>query len=447
LRIALINEKRAWKLNSIAQNSLFHVKIGFKILTTFFAETTFIKGVQNMNKPKLWTKDFINISLSNFFLFLTFYILLVTLPIISLQEFNSNASQAGLMTTVFLLSAILSRPLAGQWLERGSNKKVLLTALIIFAAASLLYFIPKTVSGFLVIRLLHGVGFGMATTAVGAIVADLIPSSRRGEGMGYFVMSTNMAMVLGPFVGLTAIQQWGANTMFILTVIVAIGALITGLTVKLTKPEKHDRRVVLPAFSIKSFIEPSAVSIAIVGSFLAIVYSALLSFVSVYANEIHVSEVSSLFFVVYAIILLMSRPFTGKWLDRYGPNVIVFPSIILFAIGMFVLSQSGSAITFLVSAGMIGLGWGTLFPTFQTIAIQNAQPRKRGLATATFLSIYDIGIALGSFLVGLIAAKMDFSSLYFLCSFYILIGAVLYYFMQVRKPEMKRQRYLNVKEQ
>jgi MFS family permease len=410
-------------------------------------KTAIVKGVLIMNKPKLWSKDFINISLSNFFLFLTFYILLVTLPIISLQEFNSNASQAGLMTTVFLLSAILSRPLAGQWLERGSNKKVLLTALIIFAAASLLYFFPKTVTGFLAIRFLHGVGFGMATTAVGAIVADLIPSSRRGEGMGYFVMSTNMAMVLGPFVGLTAIQQWGANTMFILTVIVAIGALITGLTVKLTKPEEPHRQVIVPAFSMKSIIEPSAVSIAIVGGFLAIVYSALLSFVSVYANEIHVSEVSSLFFVVYAIILLISRPFTGKWLDRYGPNVIVFPSIILFAIGMFVLSQSGSSITFLASAGMIGLGWGTLFPTFQTIAIQNAEPRKRGLATATFLSIYDIGIALGSFLVGLIAAKMDFSSLYSLCSFYILIGAVLYYFMQVRKPEMKRQQYLKAKEQ
>lgn len=403
-----------------------------------------------MNKPKLWTKDFINISLSNFFLFLTFYILLVTLPIYALQEFNSNASQAGLMTTVFLLSAIISRPLAGQWLERGSNKKVLLTALIIFAAASLLYFFPKTVTGFLVIRLLHGVGFGMATTAVGAIVADLIPNSRRGEGMGYFVMSTNMAMVLGPFVGLTAIQQWGAKTMFILTVIVAIGALITGLTVKLSKSEEPEQQVIVPAFSLRSLFEPSAVSIALVGGFLAIVYSALLSFVSVYANEIHLGEVSSLFFVVYAIILLMSRPFTGKWLDQYGPNVIVFPSIVLFAIGMFVLSQSGNAITFLVSAGMIGLGWGTLFPTFQTIAIQKAEPRKRGLATATFLSIYDIGIALGSFLVGLIAAKMDFSTLYFLCAFYILIGAILYYFLQIRKPaspELKSKKFLKVKEQ
>jgi MFS family permease len=402
-----------------------------------------------MNKSKLWTKDFISISLSNFFLFLTFYILLVTLPIFSLQEFNSSASQAGLMTTVFLLSAIISRPLAGQWLERAGNKKVLVTALIIFSVASLLYFFPKTVAGFLVIRLLHGIGFGMATTAAGAIVADLIPASRRGEGMGYFVMSTNMAMVLGPFIGLTSIQQWGANTMFIVTVIVAIGALLTGLTVKLSKQEQPDKKVVRSSFSIRSFFEASAVPIALVGSFLAIVYSALLSFVSVYANEIHLANVSSLFFVVYAIVLLLSRPFTGKWFDQYGPNVIVFPSIFLFAIGMFILSQSSAAVTFLVSAGLIGLGWGTLFPTFQTIAIQDAAPRKRGLATATFLSIYDIGIALGSFLVGLMVAKMDYSSLYLLCSFYVLIGAVLYYFLHIRKQtsqDVKSPQYLKTKE-
>nr|WP_263325054.1 MFS transporter [Neobacillus sp. Marseille-Q6967] len=399
-----------------------------------------------MNKPKLWTKDFISISLSNFFLFLTFYILLVTLPIFSLQEFNSSASQAGLMTTVFLLSAIISRPLAGVWLERAGNRKVLLTALIIFAAASLLYLFPKTVPGYLVIRLLHGIGFGMATTAAGAIVADLIPASRRGEGMGYFVMSSNMAMVLGPFVGLTAIQQLGATTMFIITIVVAFGALITGLTVKLKKSMEPEKVMIQSSFSFKNFVEPSSVPIALVGSFLAIVYSALLSFVSVYATELHLEGVSSLFFVVYAIVLLMSRPFTGKWYDQYGANVIVYPSIILFAIGMFSLSQSTGVVTFLVSAGLIGLGWGTLFPTFQTIAIQKAAPRKRGLATATFLSIYDMGIALGSFFVGLIAANMSYSSLYFLFSFYVLVGIVLYYFLHGRKKasqDVKTQQSFN----
>ncbi|MFZ7944066.1 MULTISPECIES: MFS transporter [Bacillaceae] len=402
-----------------------------------------------MNKGKLWTKDFISVSLSNFFLFLTFYILLVTLPSYAMDELHSSSSMAGLMTTVFLLSAIVSRPIAGQWLERGSHKKVLLTALILFAAASLLYFFPTTISGFLVIRLLHGIGFGMATTAVGTIVADIIPAARRGEGMGYFVMSTNMAMVIGPFVGLLAIQQWGPKILFIISVIVAMGALITGLSVKINKTEELPVKV-SSSFSFRSLFEATAVPIAIVGSFMAIVYSALLSFVSIYANEIHLENVASLFFVVYAVVLLISRPFTGKWLDQYGPNVISFPCIVLFAIGMLVLSQSNSAFTFLLAAGMIGLGWGTLFPTFQTIAIQDAEPRKRGLATATFLSIYDTGIALGSFLVGIIAVKMDYSTLYFFCSFYILFGAILYFFLHTKKQnssvKVEKQQQANVQE-
>ncbi len=272
----------------------------------------------------------------------------------------------------------------------------------------------------------------MATTAIGTIVADIIPASRRGEGMGYFVLSTNMAMVLGPFAGLMAIQKWGPHMLFTLAIIVAMGSLITGLSVKVNRQQPIQVEV-RSSFSFRSLIEPSAVPISTVGSFLAIVYSSLLSFVSIYAAQIHLASVSSIFFVVYAVVLLISRPFTGKWIDQYGPNVITYPCILLFAIGMFILSQAGGAIMFLVSAGLIGLGWGTLFPTFQTIAIQDAEPRKRGIATATFLSIYDTGIAMGSLIVGIIAAKMDYSSLYFLFSFYVLIGLVLFYFLYTRK--------------
>lgn len=386
-----------------------------------------------MSKPKLWTKDFISISFSNFFLFSTFYFLLVTLPVFALKEFHSSASQAGLMTTVFLISAIISRPFAGKWIENSGFRPALFTALIIFSASSLLYFFPKSMTSFFMLRFLHGIGFGMATTAAGAIVANIIPDSRRGEGMGYFIMSTNLAMVLGPFIGLTAIQKWGPTALFTISAATALAALLTGLSVKVPKLEKHDEIVVTKKFSFKKYFETAAVPISIAGAFFAIIYSSILSFVSVYANEIHLGSVSSFFFVVYAIILLLSRPFTGKWFDLYGANVIVFPSIVLFAAGMYILSQSHAAGSFLFSAGLIGLGWGTIFPIFQTIAVQNALPHRRGLATATFLSIYDTGVGFGSFVVGAIVTNIGYSSFYLLSSFYVLLGVVLYYFLHTRK--------------
>ncbi|WP_163183612.1 MULTISPECIES: MFS transporter [Neobacillus] len=387
-----------------------------------------------MNQQKLWSKNFISISMSNFFLFLTFYFLLVTLPNLALEKYHSSASEAGLMTTVFLFAAIISRPFAGQWLERIGYQKMLFVALIVFFGASILYFFPSSLYGILAVRFLQGIGFGMATTSAGTIVAEIVPSSRRGEGMGYFIMSSNLAMVLGPFVGISAMQQFGPTILFTLSVIGALASLIAGLFVKMTNPQEVHSNVKQP-FTFRNIFEISAVSISLIGAFFGLVYSSILSFVSVYANEVHLGNVSNLFFVVFAIVLLISRPFTGKWFDSYGANIIVFPSIFLFAIGMFVLGKTDSEVTFLLSAGLIGLGWGTLFPTFQTIAVQDAPPKKRGLATATFLSIYDLGIGIGSFVVGLVIAKIGFSSFYLLCSIYILIGMALYYFVRVRKQQ------------
>ncbi len=387
-----------------------------------------------MSKPKLWTKDFISISFSNFFLFSAFYFLLVTLPVFALKQFHSSAAEAGFMTTIFLVSAILSRPFAGKWIEQSGFRPALFTALTIFLVSSLLYFFPKSLTTFFMLRFLHGIGFGMATTAAGAIVANIIPDSRRGEGMGYFIMSTNLAMVLGPFIGLTAIQKWGADALFAISAVTALAALIAGLSVKVPKLENHQKELTASRnFSLKNYFETAAVPISIAGAFFAIIYASILSFVSVYATEIHLGGVSSFFFVVYAIILLISRPFTGKWFDLYGANVIVFPSIVLFAVGMYILSQSQAAGSFLFSAGLIGLGWGTIFPIFQTIAIQDAPPNRRGLATATFLSIYDTGVGLGSFVVGGVVTNIGYSSFYLISSVYVLLGVLLYYFLHTRK--------------
>jgi MFS family permease len=392
-----------------------------------------------MNKAKLWTKDFIGISLSNFFLFCTFYFLLVTLPVYSIENYHSSTSQAGLMTTVFLVSAIISRPFAGKWIEKSGYQQVLFTALLIFLISSFLYFFPTSMDGLLTIRFMHGVGFGMATTAAGAIVASIIPVSRRGEGMGYFIMSTNLAMVLGPFIGLTAMGQWGSNVLFSISAVCALAAFVTGLIIKVPKLLHKQATAIPKRSSFKSLFEGSAVPISLVGGFFAIIYSSILSFVSVYANQVHLSSVSSLFFVVYAVVLVASRPFTGKWFDRFGANVIIFPSIFLFALGIFVLSQTGSAAIFLTAAGLVGLGWGTIFPIFQTIALHHAVPQRKGVATATFLSIFDTGVGFGSFLVGLIVAQIGFHSFYFLGSFYVLLGAALYYILHTRRQAAKKK--------
>ncbi|WP_101842277.1 MFS transporter [Halobacillus sp. Marseille-P3879] len=387
------------------------------------------------SRAKLWTWDFINVWISNFFVFLVFYLLFVTMPVYIMEDIEAGQGAAGLVITVFLLAAILIRPLTGHWVETVGRMPVLLIALSIFGISSILYVTTDSLIAILLIRFLHGVGFGMGTTVLGALAADVVPSQRKGEGMGYFAMSMNFAMVIGPFLGLTLIQSFSYSIMFISCIAAAAIAFLTGVTIKApqAKPlSKGERESIIP--KLDGLFEKSVIPIAVTGAIVALAYAGVLSFVSVYAKDLGLEEASSYFFVVYAVVLLVSRPFTGRWFDRYGENVIVIPSIITFGIGLIVLSLAENSLMLLIAGGLIGLGWGTMVPSMQTIALQKV-PERAGSATATFFTIFDTGVGFGSYVVGVAASGIGLSSLYFQSSFFVFAAVFLYVWLHGRKTK------------
>ena len=374
-------------------------------------------------------------------MFLNYYYLLVTIPIYLIQDLQGNTAQAGILVAVFYVAAILIRPIAGKWIESHGLKKVFFASLIIYLCAAFMYFFTTSLISLGVLRFVHGIGFGMITTSAGTIVASIIPNGRKGEGMGYYGLMMNVSMALGPFVGLLAITQWGSTVMFAVSVASVVIGTITGLLISLPKEEisvATEKTVKKKGLIMKDLIEMSALRISLVSFFFAIVYASIVSFVSVYAKELGLTEVASYFFIVYVIALLISRPFTGKWFDQYGANVIMIPSIISFALGMFLLSQAEGAFLFLLSAAFIGLGWGTIFPSAQTIAIQVAPPERKSVATATFLSTMDSGIGIGSVIVGILGAQLGYSSLYFYSSIMVLAGLAVYYLLHGKASRSHR---------
>ena len=390
---------------------------------------------------RLWTKDYISVCLTTFFMFLNYYYLLVTIPIYLIQDLQGNTAQAGILVAVFYVAAILIRPIAGKWIETYGIKKIFLVSLIIYLGAAFMYFFTTTLISLTVLRFVHGIGFGMITTSTGTIVASIIPNGRKGEGMGYYGLMMNISMALGPFVGLLAITQWGSSVMFIVSAVSVVIGTITGFLISLPKGEikvATEKTVKQKGLKMKDLIEMSALPISLVSFFFALVYASIVSFVSVYAEELQLTEIASYFFIVYVIALLISRPFTGKWFDQYGANVIMIPSIISFALGMFLLSQAEGAFLFLLSAAFIGLGWGTIFPSAQTIAIQVAPPERKSVATATFLSTMDSGIGIGSVIVGIVGAQLGYSSLYFYSSIMVLAGLVVYYLLHGKTSRSPR---------
>ena len=291
--------------------------------------------------PKLWTKDFITISSANFFIFLTFYILMVTLTAYTMDQFHASQSLAGLASSIFVLGAVLIRPIAGKTINNIGQKKMLFISLLLFFIASILYFQVNSLPMLFLNRLIHGVAFGVASTATGTISAGIIPNERRGEGTGYFAMSMNLAMAIGPFIGLFITQHFDSSLIFVVATVFSIIALLASLVVHVPK-----REVKLPEPEAKSgmklsdFFEKTAIPISLLVGVAGFIYSSVLSFLTSYSQEINLVSAASFFFVMYAVFLLASRPFTGRWFDQYGANKVIYPSILLFACGLLLISQA-----------------------------------------------------------------------------------------------------------
>ena len=168
-----------------------------------------------MNKSKLWTKDFIIMSASTFFGGLTFYLLITTLTVYAVEEFNASQSMAGLASSIFVVGALVSRLFAGKYIEIIGRKKMLYGGLFLFLIVMLLYFIVENMNVLLLIRFVHGAAFGVFTTAIATVIMDIIPNERRGEGISYFSLSITLAMAVGPFLGLYLSQQVSFTMIFV----------------------------------------------------------------------------------------------------------------------------------------------------------------------------------------------------------------------------------------
>lgn len=375
-------------------------------------------------KRPVWTKNFINISISTFFIFTVFYALLTFIPLYVMGDLNGTATEGGMAVSVFLVSAIIMRFFAGMILEKFGKKKILVISVLMFTVSTILYPFVGTLETLLLLRFFHGIWFSLVTTVAGAIAADIVPSERRGEGLGYYVIAMNLAIVAGPFIALSLKPYIESQTIFIILAIIMIIGFFCAWFVKLEEPVpvKVEKR----KLSIADFIEKKSLPIASVGFFVSFVYASIVSFISVYAESLGLISTASFFFVVYAVAMLMVRPFTGRIFDRIGPNAVIIPSCVIFAIGLTSLSFTDSSLMLLVSGALIGLGFGTLVPSFQTLAIQAADKNRSGHATGTFFAFFDSGMAIGTASLGAIAGLLGYSQMYLLLAVLVLV-ITLYY--------------------
>ena len=372
---------------------------------------------------------FVSITAINFVIYLVYYLLMVIIAVVVHTNLHASLAQAGLASGIYVIGTLLARLFIGQQLDIIGRKQSLRYGAILYLISTLAYLVIPNIGVMFVVRLVNGFAYGMASTATNAIVTDYIPEDKKGLGINFYGLSTSLAAAIGPFVGMILLNL--TNFRFIVEVSSALILLTTIATLIL--PVRNlvltpERKADLRHMTFDNLIERNTIFIASIGFMMGFSYSSVLSFLSSYAKTIHLVGISSFFFVVYALVITITRPMAGRIFDVKGEDYVMYPSYISLAIGLVILGLTHSGFTLLVAGAFIGLGYGTFMSNGQAVALKMAPNALRvGVSLSTYFIGLDLGIGVGPFVLGDIEKLMNFRELYLLAAIIPVIAGLLYY--------------------
>ena len=392
-----------------------------------------------MKEEVLWTRDFALVSIINFLLALVFYLLMITMAPYAIHRFDASTGVAGLATGIFVFGSLVGRLIVGRILDDVGSRKILVLATAGNSAVCAFYLVSSTLPLLIANRFCHGVVSGICTTTTGTLIAQMVAPQRRGEGIAYYSLSVILGAAMGPLVAVPLILHQehdiilrGSVATLALTMV--LSCFVKQPQVRFTRPAPEKARSRL---RIDDFLDLSVIPIAVVGTVIALSFSGLLAFMSLYCAQIGLAGPAGYFFLVYSIAILVSRPFSGRLLDAKGPNIVVYPALIVYAIGMFLFSQADTAGVLLLSAAIIGFGYGNYQSTGQAIAIMGVPPSRLGLATSTYMMFFDVGWGLGPYLSGLAAPYTGYRGLYVITVGVILAALAMYHILYGRRAAIE----------
>jgi len=381
---------------------------------------------------KLWSKEFVAIIASGLFNAWAFYALLPTLPMYLLETLKMSHSSMGLVIAAFSISVILVRPVAGYIVDNYHRSRVFIISLSLITVAYGIYPLVSTVSSMLLIRLTHGALFCICTSSSATIVADIVPPSRIGQGIGVYALSLPIGMTLGPMFGLEVLKGWGPHAMFLAIFCVSLLSVLGAFCAR--TPSKSLTRT---KFSLANLVHTKALPISLCMLFIMVAYGAIVVFVGIYAAQKGFPNVAT-FFLCFSAAIFLSRLFAGRLFDRGHVSQLILVGLALAAAGVLWLGCAGNPTQFLVAGMICGFGFGILMPTSQAAVNSLIQPSERGAANSTYLFSYDLGVGVGSFIIGFLLDKVSLGEIYRYTAFLIVVAAAT--FMLKAIPHYRRMR-------
>ena len=376
-----------------------------------------------LEKPRLWTLNFLLICLSTLTLSLVFHSFNTTLPVY-IERFGGTAKIAGLALSSLTAAAIISRPITGYYLDRYGRKLIFLGGIMLFMIPTAIYLRMIPVVMLIAIRFIQGLGWGIGHTSTGTVALDIIPRERLGEGLGVYFLANSVSMSCAPAIALWLINNYSFELLFLICLFITTITLILALSIRYPKIEKQPGDFKFVIFD-KTALRPSIIMFIV-----SLIHSSLISFLPLYALEQGLTT-AGYFFTATAVTTLISRFLSGIIIDRggrkgYDLNIIVGTSSIVST--MVIVAHTGKLFHLIVGGLLFGLGFGLVQFTLLILAVNNVPPEKKGSANATYYTAVDLGIAVGSLSWGFVAAGLGYKTMYYL----VIIPAVISCFIYLK---------------
>lgn len=394
---------------------------------------------------KLWTRSFVSACIGNFLLFFAFYLLLPVLPLYLIEEFGTSKSMVGIILSCYTIAALLVRPLAGFILDIFKRRPIYLLGYLLFVLTFVGYPLVNLVGLFLFLRILHGFTFGLVTTAGNSLVVDIMPASRRGEGLGYFGVANNLAMATGPMISLFMHDYYSFDVIFYTAIASGLLGFLVAFQIKSDKvPDRTEKQpIAFDRFFLIKGLNSGACLLL-----LGIPYGILTTYVALYGKELGIHSGMGIFFSLMAIGLIGSRLFAGRMVDRGKIVKVISYGTLICVIAFFMLAGLKNAennnYTFIVGlfygiAIILGIGYGMVFPAYNTLFVSLAPNNRRATASSTYLTSWDIGVGLGLVLGGRIADSTGGLQVAYLFGA-LIVTVSLVFFVRIAGPHFEKNK-------
>ena len=266
-------------------------------------------------KEALWTRSFVLDTLINFLVFLIYYLLIVIIAVVAKDNLHATASQAGLAVGIYIIGTVVARLLAGRFISILGCRKMLYLGLLIYLVSTAMYFYTPNLLMLDSVRFLNGFAYGITSTATSTIVAAIIPMSRRGEGINYYGLSTSLAAAVGPFLGILMLHSLGYDFTIAFCVALIILCGIGSVIMTFDEPKLDIDSEEHKGIKISDYIEPRMNSISLVSILVGFAYSGVIGFMAAYTKDLNLILAGTFFFVVYAVVITITRPLLGIVFD------------------------------------------------------------------------------------------------------------------------------------